>query len=128
MLFRSEQYPYADIYSGRIEPDKPGTIIIKGNGTDQRFVIALLGQYYPGKSKYVDSTLDGIKAREKYFHQGLIEISKIPNLESIAIPKFVGCGAAGGNWDYYYGTIKNFADFIFKKQKAKVIIYDLYGQ
>lgn len=120
-----EHYPYADIYSARTEPDTPGSIIIKGNGQDQRFVIAILGQYYPGKPKFPDSTLDGTKAREKYFHKALIEISKISNLESIAFPDHIACGAAGGNWDYYFGTIKNFAKYVFEKQQTKVVIYKL---
>jgi hypothetical protein len=59
-----EHYPYADIYSARTEPSKPGTIEIRGNGQDQRYVIALLGQYYPGKSKYPQSDLDGQWARK----------------------------------------------------------------
>lgn len=30
-----EKYPWADIYTGRTDPDKPGHIIIRGNGQDQ---------------------------------------------------------------------------------------------
>jgi O-acetyl-ADP-ribose deacetylase (regulator of RNase III) len=123
-----EHYPYADIYSGRTTPDTPGSIIIKGNGLDQRFIIAILGQYYPGKPKFPDSALDGRKIREKYFHKALIEISKIPNLESIAFPDHIACGAAGGNWEYYLGTISNFARHVEEQQGARVVIYKLEGK
>lgn len=117
------KYPYADIYAARINPDKPGTIIVRGNGKDQRYVVNLLGQYFPGKSKYPDSSLDGLDIRKKYFHRCLMEIAKIPNLESLAFPWKISCGAAGGDWNYCLGTLNNFADYIKKTQDAKVVIY-----
>ena len=70
-----KKYPYADVYSPRKETvlknaisepeiiwskDIPGDIIIKGDGKDYRYVVALLGQYYPGRSRYPNSTLDGV--------------------------------------------------------------------
>lgn len=118
-----KHYPYADIYTGRTIPNKPGTIEVRGNGQDQRYVINLLGQYYPGKPKYPLSTLDGIPVREKYFHQCLLRVAKIDNLESVAFPWRIGCGAAGGDWDHYLGTIINFANYIEEKQGATVTIY-----
>ena len=48
----------------------------------------MFGQYYPGNPKYPESKIDGIKAREKYFHKCLMEIAKIDNLESLAFPVF----------------------------------------
>lgn len=122
-----EHYPYADIYAPRTEPDKPGHIIVRGNGQDQRYVVALLGQYYPGKSKYPASTLDGLPIREKYFYNCLLRLAKIPDLESIAFPWRIGCGAAGGYWERYLGTINNFAQYVEEKQGAKVIIYRREG-
>lgn len=107
------RYPYSDIYSYRATNDTPGKIIIKGNGIDQRFVVALLGQKYPGKSKYPDSAEDGLNSREEYFHLGLIALSKISNLESIAFPWKIGCGAAGGNWENYLSMLINFADYVY---------------
>jgi len=121
-------YPYADVYTARKDPDVPGTIIVRGNGNDQRYVIALLGQYYPGTPKYPLSSLDGTKTRERYFHKALIAVAKIPNLESIAFPWRIGCGAAGGNWEYYLSTITNFAKYISETQGAKVKIYRLEGE
>lgn len=117
------RYPYADIYTNRTDPNKPGTIEIRGNGQDQRFIINLLGQYYPGKSKYPYSTLDGIQIREKYFYRALLRIAKLPNLESIAFPWRIGAGLAGGIWEHYLGNITNFANFVENSQDAKVVIY-----
>jgi hypothetical protein len=117
------KYPYADIYTARTEPDKAGTIIVCGNGQDQRFVINLLGQHYPGKPKYPESKLDGTLVREKYFHQCLLRIAKISNLESLAFPWKIGCGAANGDWNHYLGTLTNFANYIETTQGAKVLIY-----
>lgn len=131
------KYPYADIYSERQKMDgsiyiehkepltKPGSIIIRGNGLDQRYIINLLGQYYPGKPQYINRLLDSPEIRENYFYKTLLCIAKIPNLESIAFPWKIGCGAAGGNWDNYLGNITNFAKYIYDQQKAEVVIYRL---
>lgn len=121
------KYPYADVYAGRIDPDKPGTISIKGNGIDQRLVINCFGQYYPGKSKYPDSVVDGIKIREKYFHNCLLRIAKLPDLKSVAFPWRMGCGAAGGDWEHYIGTLTNFAQYVKTTQDTKVVIYRREG-
>lgn len=118
-------FPYADIYTLRKSPDSPGTIIVSGDGDTQRYVINLLGQYYPGSPRYPDSTLDGYKAREKYLRLGLFAVSKIPNLESIAFPFKMGCGAAGGNWESYLTILTNFANYVEKTQSAKVVVYKL---
>jgi len=119
-----ERYPYADIYSTRTKPDVPGTIIVRGNGKDQRYIIAIFGQYYPGIPKYPTSQLDGEKARQKYFHKALIAVARIPDLESVAMPVGIGCGAVGGNWDYYMGTIINFSKYIYDTQGARTTLYD----
>jgi hypothetical protein len=120
-----ENYPYADIYAGRTTPDKPGTIIIRGNGLDERYVVNMLGQYYPGHPKYPDSDLDGTIAREKYFYQCLLRVANIPDLISVAIPHRIGCGAGGGNWEVYLGTIKNFEKYVNDKFGTIVRIYKL---
>lgn len=120
-----QAFPYSDIYTDREAPDKPGSIIIRGDGKDQRYVINMLGQYFPGSSKYTDSELDGTSIREKYFHRCLSEISKIPTLESVAFPFKIGCGAANGVWSHYYDLLIRFADYVEKQQGTKVVIYQL---
>jgi O-acetyl-ADP-ribose deacetylase (regulator of RNase III) len=117
------KYPYSNTYENRVDPDEPGTIQIMGDGQEQRYVINMLAQYYPGKPKYPDSILDGIKARQKHFHICLLKIAKIKDLTSIAFPWKIGCNLAGGDWEYYFGTLKNFATYVEATQKAKVKIY-----
>ena len=120
-----EKFPYSDVYSARVTNDTPGNILIRGDGKDQRYIIALFGQYFPGFPKYADSSKDGVKARQKYFHQGLLKIAKIPSLQSVAFPYGIGCGAAGGNWDIYSRIIMNFANYL--NDKVEVYIYHLDG-
>lgn len=120
------KYAWADVYARRYAEnliDTPGKIIVRGNGLDQRYVINLLGQYYPGKPKFPTSALDGTKVREKYFHECLLRVAKIQDLESVAFPWRIGCGAAGGDWEHYLAIITNFANYIDMTQKANVVIY-----
>jgi hypothetical protein len=121
-----DKFWHADIYTARTQPDKPGHIIIRGNGQDQRYVAAILGQYYPGKPRYPQSSLDGQAAREKYFYHGLLRLAEVPDLESVAFPWRIACGAAGGIWERYLGTITNFATYVGEKG-VKVRIYRREG-
>jgi O-acetyl-ADP-ribose deacetylase (regulator of RNase III) len=121
-----EKYPYADIYTSRTSQDNPGHIIVRGNGQDERYVVAILGQVYPGKARFPKSSLDGIPVREKYFYNGLLRLALLPDLESVAFPWRIGCGAAGGNWDHYLGNITNFAQHVGEKG-VKVRIYRREG-
>jgi O-acetyl-ADP-ribose deacetylase (regulator of RNase III) len=121
-----DKFPYADCYSSRLEKDVPGTIDIRG-GEIARRVINMFSQYYPGSPRYPDSNLDGTLAREKYFHQCLLKVAKIPDLESIAFPWRIGCGIAGGVWAHYLGTLTNFAHYVENKKGVKVVIYQREG-
>jgi O-acetyl-ADP-ribose deacetylase (regulator of RNase III) len=121
------KFPHSNTYAGRTEPDKPGHIQIMGNGEDRRYVINMFGQYYPGKPKYPNSSLDGQVVREKYFHQCLLRVAKIPNLESIAFPWRIGCNLGGGIWEHYLGTLTNFANYVKLTQGVKVLIYRREG-
>lgn len=122
-----QHFPFADIYKDRSFPHQPGPggmpgdIVIRGNGLDQRLVIAMLGQYYPGKPRFPDSKRDGYEARQAYFASCLEKISAIPGLESVAFPYQVGCGAAGGNWTEYLAMLEDLAARI----SGKVVIYKL---
>lgn len=121
-----DKYPYADCYSSRIEASEPGTIDVRGNGQDERLVVNLHAQYYPGNPKYPHSSKDGFEVREKFFHKCLIKVARIENLESIAFPWRIGCGIAGGVWERYLGTLNNFAHHV-EKQGVKVVIYQREG-
>jgi len=111
-------YPWSDIYQTRIKRDKLGSIIVRGNGDDERFVINMNAQYYPGQPNFEN---DLIEDRAIGFQKCLNEISKIENLTSIAFPARIGCAIAGGDWDEYYQMIK---DFAAKLNNVDVIIYD----
>ena len=115
-----DRFTYSDSYSLRTTRDVPGTIKVFGDDQN-RYIINLFSQYYPGSS--LKSGSDSEEARQKYFHGCLVKVSKIPNLESIAFNWKIGCGLAGGDWKYYLGTLENFAKYIDEKQGAKVAIY-----
>lgn len=128
-----ERYPWADIYSPRIAKDRselplpgetPGNIIVRGDGEGQRYVINLIGQYYPGKCKYPNSKRDGYDARLGYFRSCLMKIADIPNLHSIVFPWRIGCGAAGGDWGQYLSSIRTFSEHV----DAKVSVCCLDGK
>lgn len=132
----AKKFPYADIYKERTEkinifsaltkrfPDSqsPGNLLIRGNGKDQRYVISILGQVKPGapsasfdKTDYPDNEL----ARLNYFNNALSEMTKIqkyvenlPENVSFAFPWKIGCGLAGGNWEYYKRKIDAFAAIV----------------
>jgi len=123
-----DKYPYADCYADRKEPAKPGTIDIRGNGIDKRYVINLCGQNYPGKIVYPKSSTDGVAAREKYFYHGLLRIAKISELESIAINWRIGCGIAGGDWGHYFQMLVNMEKYLNEKYGTIVRIYRLAGE
>ena len=148
-----KRYPYSDVYTPRNgfgdkahadllmgnmddaptpqtmemlrQEDIPGDILIRGNGEDQRLVIAILGQYYPGFVRYADSEKDGYKARQGYFRSGLAKIAEIPSLESVAFPYKIGCGAAGGDWETYHRMLQHLAEHL--EGQAEVYIYRLPG-
>lgn len=121
-----DKYPYSDCYSDRTEPSKPGTIDVRGGSADERGVINLHGQFYPGGVPNPESPLDGTSARERYFYQGLLWVAKLEDLESIAVPFKIGCGIAGGNWDTYLGKLSNFAEYVGKRG-VRVRIYQREG-
>lgn len=125
------RFSYSDIYSLRrnvqydpknlIPGQEPGKIIVCGNGSDQRYVINMFGQLYPGHPKFADSKIDGFQARRGYFRECLQSIATIPNLESVAFPWRIGCGIAGGEWDEYLSDLNKFAEYV----NVPVSIYQL---
>jgi hypothetical protein len=115
-----EAFPYADIYSARSDikrkfvdipiDERPGNIVLCGNGKDQRYIVNMLGQMYPGIPKY-DTGIDSSIARQQYFISCIQHVYKIiRNSETVAIPWKIGCGAAGGNWLVYSRIIQAYSD------------------
>jgi O-acetyl-ADP-ribose deacetylase (regulator of RNase III) len=115
-----DKYPYSNVYANRIEPSKMGTIDIRGNDIDQRYIINMFAQYMPGTPIDSTSIFDSANIREKSFYHCLLRIVKIPDLHSIAFPYKIGCGLAGGNWTNYLGNLNNFSEH---KQNVRVVIY-----
>lgn len=121
-----EAFPYANDYMTRNDQDwkntrdKQGTISIRGNGEDKRYVINLFVQLFPGKPKFPDSKIDGYQARINFFKQCLNKVQQIENLESIAFPDHMGCNLAGGNWETYFKILEEFD----QKVNADVFIYN----
>lgn len=101
----AERFPYADFYSDN--PQRvPGTIELRGgDATPKRWVCAMYAQYHPGKSTGKDG--DTVTARSEWFKQCLERLAKVKNLRSIAFPRKIGCGLAGGNWATYRAIIDN---------------------
>lgn len=117
-LFR--KYPYSNTYLGRRDPSSPGTIDVLGDGKEKRFIVNLYGQYYPKESKYLNDTK---MKRLEWFQQGLNQLKKIPDLESVAFPYGIGCGLAGGDWTSYAKCIDEFAKELQDRVKVYVCIY-----
>lgn len=113
------RFPHADIYSDRKDGhrDEPGSIVVCGDGKTERYVVNLLGQYYPGRSRYNN---DSPEKRLNWFSECL-EVLEIIDAKSIAFPCRIGCGAAGGNWVEYKKKIDEFA----KRVDGKVFIVEL---
>jgi O-acetyl-ADP-ribose deacetylase (regulator of RNase III) len=123
-----DEFPHADVYSSRDRKthwtesrDKPGTIDVRGNGEEKRYVINMFGQVFPGKPKFPDSKADGFEARRSHFNKCLEELAKIEDLQSVGFPYGIGCGAAGGDWNKYIEMIEEFAD----ENEVEVTIYKL---
>jgi hypothetical protein len=111
-----QRFPWADIYSPRAGLDVPrpdeqtGMIAIRGDGDQERLVVAILGQYYPGSPRFPNSNRDGYRARQGYFLSGLRCLLDIDGLDSVSFPWGIGCGAAGGDWGgWYLPMIRGFA-------------------
>jgi len=117
------KYPYSNVYLKReipnthkTIPDVPGTIKICGDGIDQRYVINMFGQYFPGapgtySSIYeVEYLPDSLEDRETYFQMCLDEISNINHFKGLVFPDHIGCGLGGGVWKNYLKMIEKFSN------------------
>lgn len=103
------KWSYSDCYMIRWENDVPGTIDIRGNGKENRYIINMFGQYNPGKPQEEDDPKDGFQARKKYFIDCMKLIGDLKP-QSVALPWAVGCGLAGGDINFYNKVIDKFAE------------------
>ncbi len=112
------KYSFANLYSYREDKvdcknlpyeQQPGKILIFKHENEKPIIINMLIQVFPGFSAYPTSKLDGLAAREGYFIRCLSQIRGL-KIKSIAFPDRIGCGADGGNWEYYKEHIEKFAE------------------
>lgn len=116
-------FPWANIYIERKSKKAThhlGEIHVRGDGKEKRFVINMMAQFYPGKTKYPNSKKDGTARREEAFTECLKKIGEIPGLKSIAFPFKIGCNMAGGDWHKYRHMIRLFAE---DNPKVQVRVY-----
>jgi O-acetyl-ADP-ribose deacetylase (regulator of RNase III) len=105
------KWSYADCYSIRWEKDKPGTIEVRGDGKENRYIINMFAQFNPGKPHKDDDPEDGYQARKQYFVQ-CMKLIKDLKPRSVAFPMGIGCGLAGGSWDFYKKVLEKFSSDI----------------
>lgn len=121
-----DKFPWSDCYSDREEldgPDEPGSILIRGDGKSERYVLAMMGQFYPGRPRFKESKVDGSEARKNYFRRCLSWLRKLADKEpgaTFAFPWKIGCGLAGGGWKWYSAELSDFANVI---GPDRVVIY-----
>ena len=102
------KFHWSDITSKGQDIRKFGSIDKRGDGDDQRYVINMFVQIYPGKINS-KSEMEDENSRKKAFLLCLKQITAIEKLESIAFPYGIGCGYAGGDWEFYSKAIEAFS-------------------
>lgn len=109
-----KRFPHGNIYSARRkksantaqEPDIPGTVIIT-EYPGQPTLLHMMAQWTPGKSgtyvKYYPRTYqDTVSNRRKWFAECLEVLQQtVPKGAIVAMPYYIGCGMAGGDWKKY---------------------------
>ena len=122
-----ERHPHADVYGERQKTGRKGvvgTIDARGGEGGRQGIIALYGQYGPGKPKACG--YDTVQAREAGFRKGLAAIARLPGLTSVAFPFQIGCGLAGGDWSSYKAALEEFAAQV-AAYGVRVTIHQLPG-
>lgn len=114
-----QRFPHANVYATRKIADIPGTIDVRGNGKDQRFIVNAFAQYYPGGPDTQEH--DGKRAREEYLRNCLLRVAQL-HPQSIALPFGLGAGLARGDWNIIMGIIQEFA---LRLPDTKVVLYKL---
>lgn len=106
----------SNIYAKRKTNSNTGTIDITNIIEENKFIIGVFAQKYPGKSNKTDDT----KSMRILWMCNCLEqignyINEINNnknnntINSVAMPYFIGCGLAGGDWDIYLKIINEWA-------------------
>lgn len=104
-----EKFPWADTYIGREKNCKPGYYSIHGNGADERYILNIYSQFYPGRALQPRESYD---LREAWLKQAIYLLHDSPyfQLEELALPYNLGCGLAGGEWTKYEKLLADISD------------------
>jgi O-acetyl-ADP-ribose deacetylase (regulator of RNase III) len=140
-----KKWKESNIYSKRTKNSKTGTIDItetsmtKKKNSHNKIIIGTFSQKYPGKPHKSDDTTN---MRIKWFKNCLTQIAEyIDNknnnnnnnennndendnnelIKSVAMPYFIGCGLAGGDWKVYYKIISDWSN----ENEIDVVLYDI---
>lgn len=111
----------------------PGTCVIVKNESNIapcKYVACLLAQFAPGKPmKYYKNIARDHKLKDNeedrllWFQQSLVHLKEHIiklNIKSIAFPKMIGCGLAGGDEKLYWNMLESFSN---NMKELNVIIY-----
>ena len=128
-----EVFPFADIYTKRqITEEKTEfgkAYWLKGDESFKPVVLAIAGQYFPGKPATANSrSIDTAENRLKMFKNALNQVKidlKTNGYKSIAFPDLIGCGMAQGNWEDYKNLIYNFSIDVKNDLGVEVYVYKL---
>ena len=104
------KFPETNIYSGPRRVPKPGEIYVlptRGESGPQ-YVVNLVGQHSPGRPRKSETA----EQRIGWFETGLETLLEEHELtdKTVAFPKNIGCGLAGGDWNEYLNVIQWFAN------------------
>jgi uracil-DNA glycosylase len=118
-----KKYPYSNCYQTRTTQSQrvtPGSLQIKGDGKQQKFVINLFVSYYPGEPKYPN---DNQTKRAEWFKNALQQLLEIPELVSLAFPPHYG----GNHEDRYLSLISDFRKMYYLRHKVQLTMIDYQG-
>jgi hypothetical protein len=124
----ANKWGWANVYGARPKgnhknvtsrPAALGTITISSAPLGPKRVVNMVAQWYPGTAsdkrqygmnpKYprvpANCGNDSRASRLYYFQRCCNEIDGDPGISRIVVPKFIGCGLAGGHWPDYYAVL-----------------------
>jgi O-acetyl-ADP-ribose deacetylase (regulator of RNase III) len=105
-----EMVPESDVYASNPNPLRFGTWdVFPVENMPFKNVLNLYTQMYPGKPQWgADSALNRLKVFRDAVNMYLA--THVGVVGSIAFPKYIGCGLAGGNWYNYRKVIQDISE------------------
>lgn len=101
------KFPEANTYSSNPDPSQFGGYrVFKVENQPFKSIVNLYTQLFPGSAGRVYGSIqDSVDARLSAFRDALSDYIAEHNPSSVAMPKYIGCGLAGGNWSQYHAAI-----------------------